>query len=75
MTDRIKGFWVALDQDIREDDVEEIVNAVRCVRHVAAVEVSVTDPQDWMARQRVRSEVAKGLYDAMTRVLSQQEGS
>ena len=29
MTQRVKGFVVSLDNDMREDDVEHIVNAIK----------------------------------------------
>lgn len=32
MTDRINGFWVALEKDTRIDDAEPILNAVRLLR-------------------------------------------
>lgn len=56
MTDRVKGLIVSLDTDIRVDDVEPLVNAIRCLQHVAGVEVSVTDSSDMLARMRVDTE-------------------
>ena len=32
MTTRLKGFTVALEQDIREDDAEAIKNAIESLR-------------------------------------------
>ncbi len=69
MTDRIKGVWVAFDRDIREDDVEATINAIRCIKHVVAVEVSVSNSNDWMARERVRSELGPKIWDAIESVL------
>lgn len=43
MTNRICALTVTLDEDIREDDVEELTNAIRCLRHVAKVETVVTE--------------------------------
>ena len=54
MTDRHSGYIVTLDADIREDDAEAIVTALRMVRHVASVKPVVMDLTELMARERVR---------------------
>jgi hypothetical protein len=46
MTDRIKGFTVALDRDYRDDDVEVIANAIRMIKGVVAVEPSIVGTDD-----------------------------
>jgi len=37
MTERFSGFQVVLDQDIREDDAEAIITAIRMIKHVVSV--------------------------------------
>lgn len=54
MTDRLKGCWVAFEQDYRVDDAESILAAIRQVRGVAGVEPKVSNYEDWSARQQVR---------------------
>ena len=63
MTDRIKGFTVTLDRDIRIDDVEQILNAVRMISGVASVKTVVTNIDDHMARERVKSEIREKLLE------------
>ncbi len=63
MTDRLKGCFVAFDRDIREDDAEGILNAIRHLRGVAAVEKHVSDLGDWNARERVRHELWDQIRD------------
>lgn len=63
MTARIKGAWVAFEQDFREDDVESLVKAICHLRGVAAVETEVVDPDDWNARVRVKHEFAEKLKE------------
>lgn len=65
MTDRLKGCWVAFDRDIREDDAEQMLNAIRMVKGVSAVDTSVANPNDWIARQRVRDEIGKKVLDIL----------
>lgn len=62
MTDRLKGVWVAFDHDIRDDDAEPLINAIRQLRGVLSVEPSISDPSDWNARQRVHHELAEKLW-------------
>ena len=57
MTERLKGCWVAFDRDIREDDVQPIVDAISMIKGVIAVECSTDEPADWMARQRIKNEL------------------
>ena len=59
MTQRLKGVLVTFDRDIREDDAEAILTAIRMVRGVADVSPVEADSNDWMARQRVRSEISE----------------
>lgn len=64
MTDRLKGVWVAFDEDIRVDDAEPILQAIRQIRHVEAVNGQVSSPDDWMARMRLRAELRTKFFDA-----------
>lgn len=62
MTDRVKGFTVTLEKDIRIDDVEEILSAVRMIRGVAHVEPSIRTSEDHMNRQRIKGELLTKLF-------------
>ena len=57
MTDRVKGFTVTLEKDIRIDDVEFILNAVKMIKGIAHVEPSISTSDDHFARQRVKMEM------------------
>ena len=52
MTDRVAAFVVTLDSDIREDDVEEILTALRMVRFVASVKPVFASFDLHIARER-----------------------
>jgi len=66
MTDRIKGFVVTLEQDVREDDVAAITDAIGMIRGVLSVDPSVVDHEDHMNRVRIRAEIQKRLWEAFT---------
>jgi hypothetical protein len=57
MTDRIKGFTITLEEDIRIDDIKMIMEALQMVKGVAAVEPSIVNTDDIMARARVKYEL------------------
>ena len=61
MTDRIKGFVVTLEDNVREDDAEVIANAIRILRRVLTVTPYVDTFQDQMNREKVRHELGQEL--------------
>jgi hypothetical protein len=65
MTDRLNGVWVAFEKDIRDDDAESLIEAIKHLRGVLAVEAKVSDSTDWIAQQRARDEWRKKLVDIL----------
>lgn len=62
MTDRVKGFTITLDRDIRVDDIEHIQKALEMVKGVAHVEPSISTSEDHIARMRVEGEIRTKLF-------------
>ena len=62
MTDRYHALTVVLDADIRSDDAADLITAIKQLRHVISVEPHVSRTEDYMARQRVRMELADQLW-------------
>lgn len=65
MTDRLKGVVVTFDRDIRVDDAEGIVNAIKHIKGVVSVKPVVADIEDHMARERIRREMSKDIYELL----------
>lgn len=65
MTDRVKALTVVLDNDYREDDVQEIAKAIGMVKGVTAVSLVKTDINDYVNRARVRAELVGKLFDLL----------
>lgn len=66
MTDRYCGFLVTLQQDLRDDDAQATLDALRQIKGVIAVEPVVSDAYHFqMADTRVRSEIASTLMRAL----------
>ena len=59
MTIRMKGLYVALEQDMRSDDVQGLIDAIRYFRYVADVTADEVDFVDFAARAQVRADVGE----------------
>ena len=57
MTARIRSLTVALSSDIREDDVQSLIDAIHMMRNVISVTGNEVTPNDWTTEMRVRNEV------------------
>ncbi len=65
MTTRLKGLTVAFDHDVREDDAEAIISAIRMLRGVLDVAPVEASSDDWVVQQRVRHELGSKLLDVV----------
>lgn len=54
MTDRHAAYIVVLDDDVREDDAEAIINALRMVKGVMTVEPVVNSYDQHIATARAK---------------------
>lgn len=64
MTDRVKGFIVTLDKDIRIDDVQRLMDAISCMKCVIAVDPVIAEgPDEHIARVRITKEVREKLFE------------
>lgn len=61
MTDRVKGFTVTLERDIREDDFQRILEAVEMIKGVLHVEPVLVTSEDFMIRQRIKHDVTMNI--------------
>lgn len=65
MTDRINSITVVLEKDIRVDDAEAILNAIRQLRGVIAVSGNVTNGSEYVIESRVRRELSEALWSVL----------
>ncbi len=65
MTDRVKGFVVTLDKDMRVDDVEAIKQAIEMIKGVANVDSAISNFDDVMNRAVVRQELISKLWEVL----------
>jgi hypothetical protein len=57
LTDRINGFWITLEEDIRKEDAESVENALYYIKGVIRVTPNVSDINAQMAIDRVRHDL------------------
>jgi hypothetical protein len=65
MTDRYNTLTVALENDIRDDDAEALISAIKQLRGVLTVTGNVVDGREWLIEQRVRHELEKKLWQVL----------
>jgi len=66
MTDRIRSLTVALTEDIRVDDLEGLINAIRRLRGVFTVMPGEpVSGNDWAIEQRLRSQVYEAVRECL----------
>lgn len=69
MTDRYHSLTVVLDTEVREDDAEFILNAIRMIKGVISVSGNVTSVNHYvaveLARQEIREKINEALYHTM----------
>jgi len=62
MTSRVSGFVVTLEKNLREDDAQEIANAISLLRGVTLVSPVESDPlAEQVTTARVRQQVVTAL--------------
>ena len=62
MTDRLKGVLVTFAKDIRDDDAESMLTAIKMIKGVLSVKEYITDAEDYMMYHR-------GYYDAREKMM------
>lgn len=65
MTDRYNALTVVLEQDIRSDDAEALIEAITCLRGVLKVTPRVANPDEHIAEMRVRQELGEKLWQVL----------
>lgn len=65
MTDRLNGVYVTFNREIREDDAQCIIDAIKMIKHVADVKPFVSDMTIDAAKHQVKHELQKKLIDVV----------
>jgi len=67
VTTRIRGLTIALTHDIREDDVDCLVSAIKQFKNVLSVNMIENMHNDWIAEERIKRELSQKLWDVLNK--------
>ena len=62
MTNRYNALTVVLEKDIRDDDAEALLSAIRQLRGVLSVSGNVADMDSHLAQERARHDLGEKLW-------------
>jgi hypothetical protein len=65
MTDRYKGFLVTLDKEIRTDDAEHILTALKMIKGVQIVKPYINKGEDWMMYEKGYMDARIEIFELM----------
>ena len=65
MSDRVKALTVILKEDMRQDDVDKLCNAIYLFNGVLGIETQEVTVEDYVERARIKSELIKKLFEAL----------
>jgi hypothetical protein len=65
MTDRYNTLTVVLERDIRDDDAEYIINAIKMIKGVADVSGNIADNDFYAAQVRVRRDITDKIWEVL----------
>ena len=76
MTNRFYAVTVLFDEDIRADDAEEIINAIKMIKHVQKVAAKhVSTVETWAGEERARQKLGIQLMEVLYPVLYPKKSS
>jgi hypothetical protein len=65
MTDRYNYLIVTFEKDMRDDEAQPIINAIRQIRNVLDVHPNVANATDMVAEIRARDAISNKLWDVL----------
>ncbi len=66
MTNLYSGYIVVLEKDMREDDAESTINAIKMIKGVSSVKPIISDINIQMAKEKARSELTSKIISILT---------
>lgn len=65
MTDRYKGFTVALKADLRSDDAETVIKAIGMIKGVLSVDPILATSEDGIIEMRTKNELMDRIFNIL----------
>ena len=61
--DKIKGLTVVLEKDFKKEECELIINAIKQIKGVLTVDISVANIDDYINRIKIQGRMKNNLMD------------
>jgi hypothetical protein len=61
----VKGYVITLENDVKNERADYVLNALRMVKGVASVEPIQANPSDFVIEQRLRLELLKKITEVI----------
>lgn len=68
MTDRINALTVVLERDIREDDAQPLIDAIKMMKGVISVTSNIVTPDSYVAQIRANNKVTNTLSELINKI-------
>ena len=65
MTDRINALTVVFEKEIRDDDVQQTIDAILQIKNVLSVDMNVADAGSYIAHETAKSVIRKKLFEVL----------
>ena len=65
MTDRVNALTVVLENDVRDDDARDLMNAIKNFKNVLTVEINVSHVTDLIAEKRALRVLEKRMWEVL----------
>ncbi len=65
MTDRYNAFIVILEKDIRDDDAQSTIDAIKQIKGVLDVQPQISNGSDIVTKLRLRTEIEQKLFSVL----------
>jgi len=65
MTDRYNYLTVVLERNLRDDDAEGLINAIKMLRGVLEVKPNIANAADFLAETRARQDIGEKLWGVL----------
>ncbi len=65
MTDRIKGVLITFENDIRDDQAQPIIEALKMIKGVSIVKPYITGIEDYMSYEKGYLDARKQMFDLL----------
>ncbi len=65
MTDRFNSITVLFEKDIRKDDAQHIIDAIKMIRGVLSIKANIYDVNSCLAEERARMELRMKLHELL----------